>query len=149
MGFLLWRTLTVAVPITKTTYLVPKHVSTDIMTPLTVSDITGRSSEFGLERQTVPGNDRITREANRVTMTSGTGISRECESPIALAARIDEMVVVEHPERVDAGHFGIRALLPVEPPEIDAFIFERVVQFLEVFRKELLVGAFERDWLGE
>lgn len=57
--------------------------------------------------------------------------------------------MVQHPERVDGFDLGMRALLPVEPPKVDAFIFERVVQFLKVLGEEGFVSAFEWDRLGD
>jgi hypothetical protein len=39
------------------------------------------------------------------------------------------------------------SLLPVKPPEIDSFIFERMMELFKVFTEELLVCAFEGDGL--
>lgn len=39
------------------------------------------------------------------------------------------------------------SLLPIQPPEIDSLIFEGVMKLFEVFTEELLICAFEWDWL--
>jgi hypothetical protein len=62
--------------------------------------------------------------------------------------RVEEMVVVQHPQRVDTGDLGVRALLPVDPPEIDAFVLKRVGEGVEVRGEEGAVGAVERDGLA-
>lgn len=58
------------------------------------------------------------------------------------------MVVVQHPQRVHTGDLGVRALLPVDPPEIDAFVLERVGEGVEVRGEEGAVGAVEGDGLA-
>jgi hypothetical protein len=58
------------------------------------------------------------------------------------------MIVVQHPQRVDAGDFRVRTLLPVDPPEIDAFVFERVGEGVKVRGEEGAVGAVECDGLA-
>ncbi len=56
--------------------------------------------------------------------------------------------MVEQPERVDAGQAALAALLPVDPPEVDALRFERPVQLVEVRLQEPPVGGVERDRLS-
>lgn len=143
------------------TNLDTKHVSSNVMRPLTISDITSRSSEFRLELQTSPRHNGIllissphqvtelthTREPNRVPMTSRPSVPRKGKPPIPLPARIKEMIMVQYPKRVHALDFGMRTLLPIKPPEIDTFIFEWVMEEFQVFIKEFLVGTFEWDWL--
>jgi hypothetical protein len=60
---------------------------------------------------------------------------------------VSEVKVVEPERRVDAGHVCVRFLLPVEPPEINALLFERVVQDAEVIVDELAVRDAEGDVL--
>lgn len=140
------------------------------MTPLSVANVAGRSGEFRLERKTVPCHVCIltyqhrcfcctiiwhsvdisthTREPDWISVTSRTRVPRERESSIASPCLVDEMVVVQDPQRVDTLDFRVRALLPIQPPEVNSLIFERVMQCLEVFLEELLVGTLERDRLG-
>ncbi len=53
--------------------------------------------------------------------------------------------MVEQPQRVESRQLGDAALLPVEPPEVDALVLERVVQLLEVGLDERRVGEVEAD----
>jgi hypothetical protein len=55
--------------------------------------------------------------------------------------------MVQYPQWVHTLHFRVRTLLPIKPPEVDALVFERVMELFQVFAKELLVGTFEGDWL--
>ena len=54
---------------------VSQHMSTDIMTPPSKTDVAGICREIWLEFQTFPGNDRITGKTNRVSVASGSCIS--------------------------------------------------------------------------
>ena len=51
--------------------------------------------------------------------------------------------MVEQPQRVQPGHLGHAALLPVQPPEVHALLLEGVVQLLEVGLDEVGVGRVE------
>jgi len=83
------------------TYLDTKHMSSDIVTPLPISDVASSSSELRLELKTGPRDNRIllvspkpatnyattnTRESNGIPVTSRASISGEGESPIILPA---------------------------------------------------------------
>jgi hypothetical protein len=50
------------------------------------------------------------------------------------------MVVVQRPERVETAQAGRISLLPVDPPEIDAFVLQRMVQVVEIRFYEPLVS---------
>lgn len=78
-----------------------------------------------------------TRKPNRVSLTSGSSESRESHSPTKLSLGIEEMEVIQYPERIDSGCLADLTLLPIHPPEIHTLIFERVVHSLEVSIKEL------------
>ena len=60
----------------------------------------------------------------------------------ALAAprRVVKVQVVEPGQRVEPLHLRALALLPVHPPEIDALLFHRVVEQLEIVLDKALVG---------
>jgi len=55
--------------------------------------------------------------------------------------------MVQDPQWVYTLDFRMRSLLPVKPPEVYSFILKRVMKLFQVFTKELLVCAFEWDWL--
>lgn len=87
------------------------------------------------------------REPNGVPLTTRPSKSREGHSPTQFALRIDEVEVIEDPKWVYTWNFGYIALLPIEPPEVDAFIFEWMMDSFEVSLDECLVGAVEFDGL--
>jgi hypothetical protein len=43
-----------------------------------------------------------------------------------MSDRVEEVEVIEHPQRVDTGDLGVGSLLPVEPPEVDTLVLEVV-----------------------
>ncbi len=53
--------------------------------------------------------------------------------------------VVEPPEGVEAFDFGLGALLPIHPPEVNAHVFEGAVEYVEVGAHVGLAGAIEVD----
>ena len=76
-------------------------------------------------------------------MTPRTSISRKGESSLSLAAGVEVMVVIQHPQRIDTLDLGMRTLLPINPPEIHAFVFEGMVQLFEIGFEKVLVCTFE------
>ncbi len=67
----------------------------------------------------------------------------EEQGPLAFALLVGEVHVVEPPGRHYAGHFGVLRLLPVEPPEVDALLLQRVMQQVHVVDGVFLVGNVE------
>ena len=65
---------------------------------------------------------------------------------VAVAIDVESVIVVEKPKRIEIFHLRLRALLPVNPPKINAHLFVRMVQNIEVRVAEFLVGEvkFER-----
>ena len=56
------------------------------------------------------------------------------------------MIVVQHPERIQSFHLRSDTLLPVNPPEINAFLFSRVMQISKICLHELLIRHIKLDW---
>lgn len=56
--------------------------------------------------------------------------------------------MVQHPHGINTLGSGKGALLPIDPPEITAFILERVMNLLKVDFEELSVGRVKEDRLG-
>jgi hypothetical protein len=81
-------------------------------------------------------------------VTTRSGVSRERESTLSLATRVEEVVVVQDPQRIQPFLLGERTLLPVHPPKVHAFILVGVMQELEIGFEELLASRFERNGLG-
>jgi hypothetical protein len=97
------------------------------------------TEEFGT---THPG------EADRVPLRSRTSITREGDRTLVIPSRVEEVVVVQHPERVDPWYRRVFPLLPIQPPEVHALILERMMEELEVRFEEFPVGWVEYDGLG-
>ena len=97
------------------------------MAPPTVADIGRGGGELRLECERFPGDHRVAGEADRVAVRAGAGIAREGERPASVASGIKVVHVVEDPQRVESGLAGHATLLPVEPPEVNAFGLQIVV----------------------
>jgi hypothetical protein len=67
---------------------------------------------------------------------------------LAFPLLIREVNVVQPPGRADTFYLGVGLLLPVQPPEVNALMFERMVQQIHVVGCELLVGDVEGDILS-
>src|ERR1700752_4022339 len=65
----------------------------------------------------------------------------------ALALLVSEVKVIEPPGIVHAGQFGVELLLPVEPPEVDALLFERMKDKIEIVNGPAFVGQIEGNIL--
>ena len=114
---------------------VPTHVTANIVTPPSVADIRRGSSEIRLELQGFPRNNGVSREADRIAVRARSRIPREGKRPIPVTPGIQVVQVVEHPQRVESRLTGHTALLPVEPPEVNAFGFHTMMH--------VEVGAYE------
>ena len=68
-------------------------------------------------------------------MRARSRIPREGKRPIPVTPGIQVVQVVEHPQRVESRLTGHTALLPVEPPEVNAFGFHTMMH--------VEVGAYE------
>ncbi len=125
-------------------------VAADVVAPPAVADVGGRRRELGLELEPLPGDLRVAREADRVPVRPRAGVPRKGQRLLqhletALAGQV--VVVVEHPQRVDAGDLGPVALLPVDPPKVDALLLEVELEDVKVGVEEPPVGAVKPDRL--
>ena len=113
------------------------HVSADIVAPPSISDVGGIRSKIGLEGQAVPGDHCISGKSHRIAVAAGSCIAGECQPPRAGAPAVQIMIMVEHPERIQA--FDLRGipLLPVNPPEVYAFLLHGMKYRLEICLQEL------------
>src|SRR5260370_7657010 len=73
--------------------------------------------------------------------------SVEEQRPLAFALLISKVHVVEPPGWRHAGHLGVRFLLPIEPPEINALLLEGMKNKIEEVGCEFLVRDVERNVL--
>ena len=122
-----------------------EEVPADVVAPPAVAGVGRGRRELGLELQRLPADDRVAGEADRVAVAADPGVARERQRPAAVARRVQVVEVVEQPQRVQPRQLGDLALLPVQPPEVDAVVLERVVELLEVGLEEVRVGRVEVD----
>ncbi|MNI51417.1 hypothetical protein D3C73_1061450 [compost metagenome] len=118
-------------------------MAADVMAPPAVSGIRRTRRKVRLEPKRFPGDDGITGEADRIPVAAKSGIPREGERPLLLSAAIQIMIVVQHPERVEARYLSDTALLPVDPPEVHSLRFQRVMQELEIRLEKGRIGYIE------
>ena len=55
------------------------------------------------------------------------------------------MIVVQHPQRVQPRHRAFAALLPVDPPEVVAHLFQRAVHLVKIHPQKGRVGGVKVD----
>ncbi len=117
------------------------HVAADVVAPPAIGDVGRRGGEGGLESQRLPTHDRVAGKADRVAVTAQPAPAREDEGALfALAPHVIEVQMVEPPERVEAAHLGRLALLPVQPPEVQAVRLFGVVQQRKIGSGKARIG---------
>ena len=102
------------------------------MPPPAIPHIACRSRKIRLKPKTFPAYDGVSRKTNRVPVTPNSRIPGKCKTGPSLPRTVQIVVMVQHPEGIQAGNSGFLSLLPVHPPEIDAFPFHRVMQYIEI-----------------
>ena len=135
---------------------VAEHVAADVVAPPAVADVGSAGGEFRLELQRLPRHDGVAGEADRVAVRARAGVTREGERArvafavvaAVVAGGIEVMQVVQAPQRVEARLPRQAALLPVNPPEVDAIFLHRVVELVEVDLHELRIGQVELHGLA-
>ena len=125
------------------------HMAADIVAPPAVADVGRSGGESGLEIERLPADDGVTGETDRVAVTAQSTPAREDEGSFEpIPSQVIEMQVVEPAERVQSGQAGKFALLPVDPPEIDALLFIGMVQNFEIALRKPGVSNIEGDWIA-
>ena len=108
------------------------HMSANIVAPPSITDVTGCAGKIRLEVQAVPGNNSVTGKSHRIPMTSHTGISGKCQRSAAFPAAVQIMIMIQHPKRIKPRNFCHSTLLPVQPPEVYTFLFQRMMKILQI-----------------
>ena len=121
------------------------HVAADVVAPVGVAHVGRGGREPGLEGERIPHRDGVAGEADLVAVIAQAAPAMEEQRALALALLIGEVDVVEPPGVVHAGHACVLLLLPVEPPEVDALLLQRVEDQVDVVGGALLVGEVEGD----
>ena len=119
------------------------HVSANIVAPPRIARVGRHGGKPGLEGQRFPAHDGIAGKAHRAALAAGAGIPGQDQAPLAVPTVIPIMQLVEHPERIQPGNGAGIPLLPVDPPEIHAFFFQRMMQAVQIGTQESLVRRVE------
>jgi hypothetical protein len=120
---------------------VVSEVASDVVAPISVEHIRCCRCEIWLELEGFPGDSGISRETYLVTMVSEAAPTMVEEwTFVSITLHITEIAVVYPPGIMQFGELCIEyVLLPVEPPEINAFLLHRMHHLLEHIAHKLLV----------
>ena len=110
-----------------------------IVAPPGIAHVRRRRRHIGLEFERAPGHEGVARKAHGIAMAPLFGIAGENERALALVFLIEEMIVVERPERIEPGNVADLALLPIYPPKIHAVFFVRAMNVVEIGFDVILV----------
>jgi len=102
------------------------------MAPIRVTHVGRRRREPGLKGERIPDGNSVAGEADLIAMIAEPAPTVEEKRPLAFTLLISEVHIVEPPRWVDAGQLRGWLLLPIEPPEIDALLLQRMVQKVHV-----------------
>ena len=69
------------------------------------------------------------------------------QRPLTLSLLIGKVHVIEPPGRCYGRQFGFGLLLPVEPPEVDALLLQRMMDDVQIISGKALVGNIEGNVL--
>ena len=127
--------------------LIAVHVPADVMAPPAVADVGRRAGEIGLEPQGFPGDHRVSGKAHGISVGARPRVTGEGHRPLSVPGIVQEMEMVQHPERIQPLHFGDAALLPVDPPEIHAPLFIGMMDVFKIGGKEGGIRDFKGDRL--
>src|SRR4029079_7549262 len=75
------------------------EVAADVVAPPAVAGVGRGRGEVRLEVPRLPGDVRVPGEADRVAVAADAGVARERQRPATVPARVEEMEVVEQPQR--------------------------------------------------
>ena len=141
---------------------VASHMSTNVVTPPTVTHIGSAGGEIGLEVKGFPRNNCITGKTNGIAMTPRACVAREKQRPFSVSGNVQNVQMVQHPQRIHpfpgililTGLIGlvdppvIRSLLPVHPPKIHAVLLIGMVQHIKIVCHKLFGENIKRNTLA-
>ena len=119
-------------------------VSAYVVAPPRIADVGRRSGHIRLEFQARPRHGGIAGKSHGIAVAALFRVARQYERALALVLLVQELVVVERPQRVKPGHVAPLALLPVYPPEVHALFFIRAQNIVEIRLHYLFVCERER-----
>src|SRR4051794_5489490 len=118
-------------------------MAADVVAPPAIKHVAGgrgevrQGNERGPDAGGVAGKTDV---GGMVTQATPAAIEHRA---LAAPRRVEKMQVVEPGQRVKALDLAGLALLPVEPPEIDALLLHRVMQQFEIMLHKLAVAGPE------
>jgi hypothetical protein len=147
---------------TSTAYSDSVMMSTDIMGPPSVTNISRGSSELGLEGESTPKNLGVlvisiamklmkatyTGETNRVSLISRTSKPRKCHPSLESPLGVHKVIMIQHPHGINSLSSSKVSLLPINPPKVNTFIFKGMMNFGKVRFKELSIGRIKQNSLS-
>ena len=80
-------------------------------------------------------------------MGAGSCVAGEGHRTFSVSSTIKEMIVIQHPQRIKTLDLGTLSLLPVNPPEIDALFFHRMMDFVEIYINKFRIRNVKIDRL--
>ena len=102
------------------------------MAPPAVTDVGSGRCKVGLEVKGIPGDMGISGKTYRISVASGTCISGKSHRTFSVSGAVQEMEVVEDPQRIKPFDLAVASLLPVDPPEIHTFFLSRMMKIFEI-----------------
>ncbi len=124
-----------------------RHVAANVVAPVGVAHVRRRRRKPRLELERVPHRNRVAGKPNLVAMVAQPAPAMEQQRPFALPLLVGKVHVVQPPRRHHTRHLRLLLLLPVQPPEVDALLLQRMVHQVHIVRRKLLVGNVERHIL--
>ena len=126
---------------------VAEHMAADIMTPPSVADVGGCAGKVWLEIQGFPGDVGVSGKSDRIAVGARSCIAGEGHRTFSVSSTVKKMIVIQHPQRIKTLDLGTLSLLPVNPPEIDALFFHRMMDFFEIYIDKFRIGNVKIDRL--
>src|SRR5712692_4961338 len=118
-----------------------RHMASDVVAPISITDICCRCSEIRLKGERFPYRNCIPRKSYLVPMISqpSPAVKKEWARPV-LPLHIGEVNIVQPPRWCYSGDLRCPPLLPVQPPKINALSFERPENDIQVVRCEFFIN---------
>ncbi len=121
--------------------LFAEAVTAYVMAPPCITDIGCGWGKVRLKIKRSPPLVSISRKAERIAVRACARKPWKYErTPLAVSCNIHWMIVVECPKRVKSRNVGLVALLPVNPPKVNAHVLKRLVDYLEICLDIFFVG---------
>ena len=126
---------------------IPKHMPADIVAPPAISDIGRGRCKVRLKIQRIPGHQRIPGKSSRIAVASWPCVSGKRQRALSIPPVVQIVKMVQYPQRVKPFDLAVAALLPVNPPKIDAFFFSWMVQIFKICFQIFRIGKVAEHWI--